>query len=54
VRVDSDDARIELEVVRREADVTWSRHLAGPGQSARLTSIACDLAAAEVYRDPLA
>ena len=46
--------RNEIEVVRREAGGTWSRHLAGVGQSARLTSIACDLAVAEVYRDPLA
>lgn len=45
--------RQEIEVVRREADGTWSRHIAGPGQSARLASIACDLAVAEVYRDPL-
>ena len=46
--------RNEIEVVRREADGTWSRHVAGSGQTARLTSIACDLVVAEVYRDPLA
>jgi len=46
--------RPEIEVVLREADGTWSRHVAGVGQSARLTSIACDLAVVEVYRDPLA
>jgi Uma2 family endonuclease len=46
--------RCELEVVRREADGTWSRLIVGPGASARLTSIACDLAVVEVYRDPLA
>jgi Uma2 family endonuclease len=46
--------RPEIEVVRREADGTWSRHVAGVGQSARLASIACDLSVAEVYRDPLA
>jgi len=46
--------RQELEVIRRAADGTWSRHIAGAGQSARLASIACDLAVAEVYRDPLA
>jgi Uma2 family endonuclease len=46
--------RVEIEVVRREADGTWSRHLAGAGDTARLTSIACDLAVAEVYRDPFA
>lgn len=46
--------RLEIEVVRREVDGTWSRHLAGDSQKAHLTSIACDLAVAEVYRDPLA
>ena len=46
--------RHEIEVVRREANGTWSRHIAGPGQTARLTSLACDLAVTEVYRDPLA
>jgi Uma2 family endonuclease len=46
--------RRELEVVRREADGTWSRHIASSEQTARLISIACDLAVAEVYRDPLA
>ncbi len=46
--------RPEIEVARREADGTWSRHVADAGQSARLTSIACNLAVAEVYRDPLA
>lgn len=46
--------RIEIEVVRREAEGTWSRHTTGTGQSARLASIACDLAVAEVYRVSLA
>ena len=46
--------RHELEVVRREANGTWLRHIAGAGQTARLLSIACDLVVAEVYRDPLA
>ncbi|HEX2686245.1 MAG TPA: Uma2 family endonuclease [Kofleriaceae bacterium] len=46
--------RQQIEVVRREANGTWSRHIAGAGQTARLTSLACDLAVAEVYRDPLA
>jgi Uma2 family endonuclease len=46
--------RNEVEIVRREANGTWSHHVAGAGQSARLTSIACDLVVAEVYRDPLA
>jgi Uma2 family endonuclease len=46
--------RPELEVVRREADGTWSRHLAGAGQAVQLASIRCELVVAEVYRDPLA
>jgi Uma2 family endonuclease len=46
--------RQEIEVIRREPDGLWSRHFAGAGASARLTSIACELAVAEVYRDPLA
>jgi len=46
--------RNEIEVLRREDDGTWSRHVAGERQVARLTSIACDLAVDEVYRDPLA
>jgi Uma2 family endonuclease len=44
----------EVEIVRRQADGTWTRHPAGAGQAARLTSLACELAVAEVYRDPLA
>jgi Uma2 family endonuclease len=46
--------RSEIEAVRRQADGSWSRHIAGAGDTARLNSIACDLAVAEVYRDPLA
>ena len=46
--------RREIEVVRREPDGSWSRHIAQDGDTAHLTSIACDLAVAEVYRDPLA
>jgi Uma2 family endonuclease len=46
--------RQEIEVVRRESNGSWSRHIAAAPQSARLTSISCNLAVAEVYRDPLA
>lgn len=46
--------RPEIEVVRREADGTWSRHVARAGESARLLSIDCDLPVSEVFRDPLA
>jgi len=44
--------RIEIEVVRREADGTWSRHVAGDGQTAQLSSVSCALSVREVYRDP--
>jgi Uma2 family endonuclease len=46
--------RHEIEIIRRETNGTWSRHITGAGQSAHLTSLACDLIVAEVYRDPLA
>ena len=46
--------RHEILILRREPSGTWSRHTAGPGETARLTSINCDLAVSEVYRDPLA
>lgn len=45
--------RQEIEVIRREADGTWSRHLTHADEVARLESLGCDLAVAEVYRDPL-
>jgi Uma2 family endonuclease len=43
-----------IEVVRREADGTWSRHEVRSGGTASLASLGCDLAVDEVYRDPLA
>lgn len=46
--------RREIEVIRRDADGAWSRHLASDGQTARLAAIGCELSVAEVYRDPLA
>jgi len=45
--------RQEVEIVRREADGTWSREIAHAGEVARLSSIACELPVAEIYRDPL-
>jgi len=46
--------RPEAEVVRREPDGSWSRHIArGPG-AVRLESIGCQLPVDEIYRDPLA
>jgi Uma2 family endonuclease len=46
--------RQEIEVVRRDSEGAWSRHLSGLDQTARLVSLGCDLAVSEVYRDPLA
>jgi len=46
--------RREIEVVRREPDGSWSRHVQRETATARLTSISCDLPLAEVYRNPLA
>jgi len=46
--------RREIEIIRREADGSWSRRLVRDGETAMLTSIACALPVDEVYRDPLA
>jgi Uma2 family endonuclease len=46
--------RREIEVVRREADGSWSRHIAGAGESVRLAAFGIDISVDEVYRDPLA
>jgi Uma2 family endonuclease len=45
--------RQEVEIVRRQPDGSWSRHIAVAGTSARLDSIECDLLVTEIYRDPL-
>jgi len=45
--------RHEVEIVRREADGSWSREIAREGEVARLASIGCELPVAEIYRDPL-
>ena len=45
--------RREIEIVRRELDGSWSRHVAGQGQCARLAALGTELAVDEVYRDPL-
>jgi Uma2 family endonuclease len=45
--------RQEVEIVRREADGSWSREIARAGEVARLASIGCELPVAEIYRDPL-
>jgi Uma2 family endonuclease len=46
--------RHEIEIVRRETDGSWSRQIARDGEAARLSSLGCELAVAEIYRDPLA
>ncbi len=46
--------RHEIEVVRRTADDSWTRHVFIGGDSAFLSSLSCVLSLAEVYRDPLA
>jgi len=46
--------RREVEVVRRQADGAWTRHITTGDGVARLESVGCELALDEVYRDPLA
>jgi Uma2 family endonuclease len=45
--------RREVEVVRRERDGSWSRHIARDGEDVRLSSVGCALPVREIYRDPL-
>jgi Uma2 family endonuclease len=45
--------RHEIELVRREADGTWSRHVASDGGTVKLESVSCELPVDDVYRDPL-
>lgn len=45
--------RREVEVVRREPDGTWSRHIAREGDALRLVSLDCELAVADIYANPL-
>lgn len=45
--------RKEIEIVRREPDGSWSRHIASSGDTARLQGIDVELPVDEVYRDPL-
>jgi Uma2 family endonuclease len=46
--------RQEIEVVRREADGSWSRHVARAGDVVRLESLEAALPVDEIYRNPLA
>jgi Uma2 family endonuclease len=47
--------RHEVEVVRREADGSWSRHVAsGDDAAVSLSSLGCEIPVGEIYRDPLA
>jgi len=43
--------RREVEVVRREKDGSWSRHVGG--KSVRFESVGCTVSVSEIYRDPL-
>lgn len=46
--------RREVEVVRREADGTWSTHAVPEGAVVHLASLdECELPVSEIYRDPL-
>jgi Uma2 family endonuclease len=45
--------RREIEIVRREQDGSWSRHIAAAGGRVRLVSLGCELAVDEIYFDPL-
>lgn len=45
--------RREVEVVRRESDGSWSRHIFSEGGSAQLASLGCELPLDEIYRNPL-
>lgn len=46
--------RQEIEVVRRETDGSWSRHVARDGEVVRLVSLGCELSVSDVYANPLA
>lgn len=46
--------RQQVEVVRREADGSWSRHVSAAAGTVRLESIGAELSVDELYRDPLA
>jgi Uma2 family endonuclease len=46
--------RLEVEVVRRERDGSWSRHIARANDVVQLLSLGCELRVDELYRDPLA
>ena len=45
--------RREIEVVRREADGSWSRHVTADDAVERLESLDCELPIERVYRNPL-
>jgi len=45
--------RHEIEIIRRESDGSWSRHVSNDGGAATLASVGVELPVADVYRDPL-
>jgi Uma2 family endonuclease len=46
--------RHEIELVRRERDGSWSRHIYGDGDAVRLVSLECELPVRAIYEDPIA
>jgi len=46
--------RQEIEVVRREGDGSWSRHVARAGDAVRLECLEAELPVDTIYRNPLA
>jgi Uma2 family endonuclease len=46
--------RQEVEVVRRETDGSWSRHVARDGELVMHVSLGCELSVGDVYANPLA
>lgn len=45
--------RQEIEVIRRETDGSWSRHIAGAGALVGIASLGCELSVAQIYDNPL-
>ena len=45
--------RREVEIVRREPDGSWSRHIARAGEAAELRSLGCELSVDHICFDPL-
>jgi Uma2 family endonuclease len=46
--------RREIELVRREPDGTWSRHIFRERDAVRLVALECELSVTAIYADPVA